>query len=135
MNNGTYRVVISAGLSLANPITATLAGSGMLNPALIAWELTPFSFMADWVYPVGPYLEMLSSTGGFNKHNGGISRGTKESYRQQDERGAFAEGEYKLTHRIATEFPSAPFPRLKNPFSPIHALNLLTILHQLVKAK
>jgi len=28
-----------------------------LNPALIAWELLPFSFVVDWVYDVGGYLE------------------------------------------------------------------------------
>lgn len=28
-----------------------------LNPALIAWELLPFSFVVDWVYDIGGYLE------------------------------------------------------------------------------
>lgn len=30
--------------------------SGVLDPELVAWELTPFSFVADWVAPIGDYL-------------------------------------------------------------------------------
>jgi hypothetical protein len=35
---------------------------GLLNPALIAWELVPFSFVADWFFPVGDYLETLDAS-------------------------------------------------------------------------
>lgn len=31
--------------------------SGLLDPELVAWELTPFSFVADWVIPIGDYLD------------------------------------------------------------------------------
>jgi hypothetical protein len=31
--------------------------SGILDPELVAWELTPFSFVADWVLPIGEFLE------------------------------------------------------------------------------
>lgn len=30
--------------------------SGLLDPELVAWELIPFSFVADWVAPIGDYL-------------------------------------------------------------------------------
>lgn len=30
--------------------------SGILDPELILWELTPFSFVADWALPIGDYL-------------------------------------------------------------------------------
>jgi hypothetical protein len=32
---------------------------GLLNPASVAWELLPFSFVVDWFLPVGRYLESL----------------------------------------------------------------------------
>lgn len=38
------------GQSLANNL-------GLTDPALIAWELLPFSFVVDWFMPVGSYLE------------------------------------------------------------------------------
>lgn len=30
--------------------------SGLLDPEIVAWELVPFSFIADWVLPIGDYL-------------------------------------------------------------------------------
>lgn len=35
----------------------TLAEAGVLDPELVAWELLPWSFVADWFIPVGSYLE------------------------------------------------------------------------------
>lgn len=32
---------------------------GVTNPLLIGWELLPFSFLADWVFPIGAYLDTL----------------------------------------------------------------------------
>jgi hypothetical protein len=32
---------------------------GLLNPLEVAWELVPFSFVADWFLPVGSYLSAL----------------------------------------------------------------------------
>jgi hypothetical protein len=30
---------------------------GLNDPELVAWELLPFSFVADWIIPIGSYLE------------------------------------------------------------------------------
>ena len=30
---------------------------GLSDPAQVLWELTPYSFVADWFYPIGSYLE------------------------------------------------------------------------------
>lgn len=37
---------------------------GLQNPAAIAWELTPFSFVADWFIPIGTYLDAASTIPG-----------------------------------------------------------------------
>lgn len=37
---------------------------GMTNPAEIAWELTPWSFVVDWFVPIGDYLQALTATQG-----------------------------------------------------------------------
>lgn len=37
---------------------------GLINPALVAWELVPYSFVFDWLVPVGTWLESLSATAG-----------------------------------------------------------------------
>lgn len=36
------------------------AGLGLLDPLSVAWELVPFSFVADWFLPIGNYLEARS---------------------------------------------------------------------------
>ncbi len=33
---------------------------GLLDPLSIAWELTPWSFVVDWFYPIGNYLSLLN---------------------------------------------------------------------------
>lgn len=120
-------------LELANPITASLAGAGLTNPALIAWELTPFSFMADWVLPIGPYLEMLSSSTGFTKKPGSTTVGIESECMAGGTTGALATSKYKHISRNTMAWPSVPLPRLKNPLSPVHGLNLLSIIHQQCK--
>lgn len=51
-----------------------------LNPASIAWELLPFSFVVDWFYDVGGYLRAietsLTSLGQFNGYQTVSSRHT-----------------------------------------------------------
>lgn len=136
--SGVYRVKHKFGLSLADPIVASLAQTGMTNQALIAWELTPFSFMGDWLLPVGPYLEMLGSTSGYNKHAGSVTVGWNYKGYAWDmdfKTSASHNVHYKTISRTTMNFPNVPLPRFKNPYSPIHALNALSIIHQLVKDK
>jgi len=33
---------------------------GLLDPLSVLWEITPYSFVADWFLPIGSYLENLS---------------------------------------------------------------------------
>jgi hypothetical protein len=42
-------------------ILDSFRGSGISNPALVAWELVPFSFVADWFVPVGDWLKQLDA--------------------------------------------------------------------------
>lgn len=43
-----------------------LAQTGITNPALLVWELMPYSFVIDWFVPVGTYLESLTAFDGFD---------------------------------------------------------------------
>jgi len=40
-----------------DPNTNLLAALGVLDPELVAWELVPFSFVADWFIPIGQWME------------------------------------------------------------------------------
>lgn len=48
-------------LEVTNPDLATLAQTGLDNPLLLAWELLPYSFVVDWFFKVGDYLQALSA--------------------------------------------------------------------------
>lgn len=41
-----------------NPLDVP-AKLGLSNPLMVAWELVPFSFVADWFLPIGDYLAQL----------------------------------------------------------------------------
>lgn len=39
---------------------ATLAALGLNNPFAVVWNAIPFSFMLDWLLPIGSFLELFS---------------------------------------------------------------------------
>jgi hypothetical protein len=62
---------------LENPALATAASVGLTNPLEVAWELVPFSFVADWFIPIGSYLSRLDATNGWSFKGGSISKITR----------------------------------------------------------
>lgn len=55
-------------------LTRTLNQLGLTNVAGIAWETVPFSFVVDWVLPIGPVLNALTAPAGLAFVDGSISR-------------------------------------------------------------
>lgn len=54
--------------------TRSLNRLGLLNPLSVVWELVPYSFLVDWVLPVGPVLSALTAPAGLLYVNGSLSR-------------------------------------------------------------
>lgn len=52
----TAIVKCGAYVSVDNEMLYRANQFGVVNPALVAWELVPFSFLVDWFVPVGNYL-------------------------------------------------------------------------------
>lgn len=122
-------------------LTTFLQQTGFTNPLNLAWEVLPYSFVLDWLLPIGPWLETLSLWQGrefvsgvqttFTRGNtfmnvdyapspGGINESISSGTWNRDD---------VLLNRIAlTSFPNRELPSFKNPLSVTHALNALALL-------
>lgn len=49
-----YRIEFTEQLSMARSL-------GLLNPASVLWEKLPWSFVIDWLVPVGTYLDVIGT--------------------------------------------------------------------------
>lgn len=61
------RAMVTCEFELGNTIKQRMLGYTSLNPLVIAWELVPLSFVVDWVYDIGGYLEALEGAAGFGQ--------------------------------------------------------------------
>jgi len=119
-----------------------LAQTGFTNPVNLAWEFLPYSFVADWFLPIGPYLETLSSWDGLDFVGGYQTRFTKctdfchvsfdhiipQSYVHQIGTGAWSRNVVRLDRTPLPGFPVQNLPAFKNPLSVSHALSALALL-------
>lgn len=128
--------------SVDNPVSQTLAQVGISNPALLAWETTPYSLVVDWFLPVGKYLENLDATMGLSFVRGcktvaticdtkvhAITKPGVTQFFNVDMKGSRRYVDIGRTRLIA--FPSQDLPTFKNPFSFVHATNAIALLSQL----
>lgn len=117
---------------------------GVTNPLDLAWELMPYSFVVDWFLPVGNYLSRLDAFLGVT-----FVRGTQSTLRDSYLKRSYyakeppvgydfqwsvgGEDSWHYTDYVRTmlsAFPSVPLPRLKNPVSPKHIANAISLLAQ-----
>lgn len=90
----TAIVKCGAYVSVDNEMLYRANQFGVVNPALVAWELVPFSFLVDWFVPVGNYLRSYTDFVGlsirdpyttyFLKGNGGYHNYWGELYASAD---------------------------------------------------
>lgn len=129
-----------------NGMLQTAAQLGLTNPAELAWELLPFSFVADWFIPVGDYLSQLDATLGYAFKGGSITKKTTMKTRCESVRvvpiGSYPQEITGHAYPLGTEgrqftfsrtiYSSAPLPlpwlSLKDKSSGQHAANGIALL-------
>lgn len=140
-------VIVSLDYCLGNSYLAGAARLGLTNPLELAWELVPFSFVADWFVPVGAYLSSLDADlgwtflGGFSTyHQYGVARVVDNGPNGHGKIGPKPEDPAswlampgdrttKFVRRIPYSSSPVPrFPGLKSPFSSAHALNAIALV-------
>jgi hypothetical protein len=117
--NATWRGEVS------NSRLAQSQALGLLNPAQLAWNLLPFSFVVDWFVDINKLLGMMTSTAGI----GGLS--TSVLYESQTESIGKGVGMYRrdvFVYRVSGPFSMAA-PTSQNLGS-WHALTSAALLKQ-----
>lgn len=127
-----------------DPALAYASQLGLTNPATIAWELTPFSFVIDWFLPIGDYIHRLTQDLGFkfrdyyvsNRIKYIIDRPPRKAFIGKSGTYDISEGCIGVVDIFTRTTPtSVPKPNLefKNPLSPMHLANAIALGRQLKK--
>lgn len=134
-----YRICISADVSVSDPSVAFAQQLGLTNPALLTWELLPYSFVVDWFIPIGGWLSAQQALLGLSLSRTNVTRtyvcitdGHAEAVAGENSY-AYGEEKYSSFEKYKTrslDLPSLPLPRPKNPLSVSHALSSLSLLQQ-----
>lgn len=119
---------------------------GLGNPAAVAWELVPFSFVADWIFPLGDFLHNLDATTGRTFIKGYVTVfwkatavGKAWGHPPYNSNGKRWESKISKEHMIQcvscsrtplSAFPPNYFPILRNPFSTARAATALALMAQ-----
>lgn len=121
VRDGQLRVQVILKTDLQMSVPSSL---GFTNPALLAWELLPGSFILDWVVDVSSWLELY-----FDLPQGQATRYITTIKQTVGARGPFTRTSYTLRktensfltvvkfERRVTVGVSVPTPRFKNPFN------------------
>lgn len=140
---GTARTTVYAKMSIKDPGMLTANSLGLTNPALVAWEIVPYSFVVDWFLPIGAWLEAQTALLGLNlieqsttrtalRVTNGNTKYTLSDYRCKN-KGAVTYADFYQEDKVKSRslaISGPPLPRFKNPLSTGHALNALALLRQ-----
>lgn len=61
----SFGVQVGGRIRATNPNLALLERLGLVNPAAVAWDAVPYSFVVNWFIPVGTFLKSLSDMVGW----------------------------------------------------------------------
>lgn len=143
---GSYIVKCRVDYKVDDAEVRRLAAIGMADPATIAWEAVPFSFVVDWFMPLTNVIGAVGASRGLKFVSGTrttvarVTRtasarlsGPKGTGRYAVECSGRASASWFKMNR--TLYTSTPIPGvyMRNPFSVTHLLDAIALIRQLVK--
>lgn len=126
--------------AVIDPVIHSLSQQGLINPASIAWDLVPYSFVFDWLLPIGDILRGYESELGLQFISGYISQRTTANvtttvtpYDTGSFRGSgtsTTDETFRFTRTGLTSFPMPSMYIKKNWASTWHGAEALALLSQ-----
>lgn len=147
--NGQVEMSYTVKLSVDNPAGRLFSQLGLINPAEIVWEVTPWSFVIDWFLPVGAWIQAQTGIVGLSfisgtrkvKYKGTFDfKSTPTSLfasRTEGQDAYSLKGKftgYIIDRQVLTSLPdSSLILGIKNPYSPSHLVESISLLIQKIK--
>ena len=151
INNGMMNVIprVMSGAytrldwEVSNSAYRTFNRLGLTNLLEIGWELIPFSFVIDWVAPIGDYLGSLAAGWGLTYKGGSITKYTTADIDVAWTQYPYIKGspiQYNLRSVSWFRYPVShamldTVVYVKNPISVTRAVTALALLTQLISKK
>lgn len=143
---GYVEVVYKARLQVESAFGQWASQTGLSNLSSLAWELTPYSFVADWLVPIGDYLNNQDAFSGlkvvhlhktvFQKEYVTYERvcgGRSQGYLYPSLTCGFVKETVSCVRSILSGVPKLPYPSFRDPVSAGHIANAIALLRQLSK--
>lgn len=137
--------------SVSDHIMDMLSRLGLTNPVNVVWELVPFSFVVDWLLPIGPYLNMLTTLDHLTVKSVHRTVTIREIITHETPSAgnneppqhwfvgsggyAWQVSNFSLTRTVLSSFPLIPVPSFKSPFSVGHVANFIALLTQAISKR
>lgn len=142
LNTHTKRTTCTAEAWISIPLNGLKFAQeiGLTNPALLAWELLPYSFVIDWFLPIGNWLENQQALYGVIIDKASMTRKSTDiinmSVKFADPEGypwitssGSGDGFVKFTSKNRVlNMPAYPPLVPKNPLTVSHALSAISLL-------
>lgn len=128
IQSGTSKYVATAYFMVRNETLRSLAQNGITNPALLAWELIPYSFVIDWVLPIGNWLSAADALTGVTVLKAIMSRRDQWSIEAKYRDGSsITENEYSVRDLIPLDMPAyLPYKPSESFTAVLNGVALLT---------
>lgn len=147
-SSGFVEVSYKARIQVDKSFQRDLERFGFTDPLAVAWELMPWSFVADWFIPIGDYLGnqdafdnvqllyctktvVMSEDVFCTSSIGGIDNNW---YNWDQASASWSSKRFDVVRSILTNnLPPLPKPQFKDPVSDTHLANAVALLRQLRK--
>lgn len=141
-----YSVRSGFTFQITNPDLWLANRLGLINPATVAWEVVPFSFVVDWFIPIGDFLSSMTATVGLKVTDGWktfrVFHTAESTALYQGMVGTDVKRYQGSTSgwgvsvwREGGALSATPTLTLTPGFSPVRAFTALTLLVQQMKAR